>query len=565
MSTRSAAPATPSIEPPGPGRWTRDAARYPRPVTPTLSALLPRAAARGFHAATRPYGLLLDHIEWGFVDGWAYMGPRRIPPLRDAQIRDRRSWDALVEGSPELRRRLRASGRVFERRVWRSELAQWRGVDRPARAAANAAIASVDPEALDDPELDQALRSACANVAEAIRIHHLYDATPAVAVGDLLVHVEQWTGSPAVEHLDLLGRGPRSVLGADELAALADAVRSDPAAARAIPDGIDGTEVIPALQALGGDMAGAVAAVLDAVGWWCAASTCDVDEPSAVEVPGLLGDALRAAVTRASEGSEAAHDRASEVRAAVPVWRRQEFDAMLADARAVHRLRDERALYADVWAVGLLRRAILAAGRRLADRGALRDPADALEATPRELRALLAGRGAPLAGVLTARGHRRRTAVDDVPGELGDPPWPPIPVEWLPEGSARTERAFRAFLSAMDEGARPAEPGTVRGLPASPGVHVGRARLVDGGAALGRVEAGDVLVAAAASPSLVVVFPLVGAIVTDHGGMLSHAAIVAREQGVPAVVGTGDATRLVRDGARVRVDGGAGVVTLLDR
>src|SRR5262249_24582084 len=88
---------------PGPGRWTRDAARYPRPVPPTLARLLPRAAVRGFAAATRAYGLLLDHIEWAFVDGWAYMAPRRCAPLRGIHVGDRPAWDALVEASPELR------------------------------------------------------------------------------------------------------------------------------------------------------------------------------------------------------------------------------------------------------------------------------------------------------------------------------------------------------------------------------------------------------------------------------------------------------------------------------
>ena len=57
--------------------------------------------------------------------------------------------------------------------------------------------------------------------------------------------------------------------------------------------------------------------------------------------------------------------------------------------------------------------------------------------------------------------------------------------------------------------------------------------------------------------------PLLGGIVTDRGGLLSHAAIVAREYGMPAVVGTTDATKLVPDGARVRVDGGTGEVQVL--
>ena len=60
-----------------------------------------------------------------------------------------------------------------------------------------------------------------------------------------------------------------------------------------------------------------------------------------------------------------------------------------------------------------------------------------------------------------------------------------------------------------------------------------------------------------------VVLPMLGAIVTDRGGLLSHAAIVAREYGIPGIVSTHNATRVIPDGARVRVDGSSGTVEIL--
>jgi pyruvate,water dikinase len=63
-------------------------------------------------------------------------------------------------------------------------------------------------------------------------------------------------------------------------------------------------------------------------------------------------------------------------------------------------------------------------------------------------------------------------------------------------------------------------------------------------------------------PAWSVVFPNLGAVVTDAGGMLSHPAIIAREHGIPAVVGTGDATKVLKDGQRVTVDGTRGIVEL---
>ena len=82
--------------------------------------------------------------------------------------------------------------------------------------------------------------------------------------------------------------------------------------------------------------------------------------------------------------------------------------------------------------------------------------------------------------------------------------------------------------------------------------------------AITRLEPGDVLVVRVTSPAFNAVLPLAGALVTEHGGAISHAAIAARELGIPAVVGVHDATRQIRDGERVRVDPEAGRVTLLD-
>ncbi len=101
------------------------------------------------------------------------------------------------------------------------------------------------------------------------------------------------------------------------------------------------------------------------------------------------------------------------------------------------------------------------------------------------------------------------------------------------------------------------------GRAAGAGVYEGVARVVHSPADFDRIEAGDVLVTRSTSPTYNVVLGRVGAIVTDDGGVLSHAAIVAREFGIPAVVACGDATGRITDGARVCVDAEAGRVTLL--
>ncbi len=75
---------------------------------------------------------------------------------------------------------------------------------------------------------------------------------------------------------------------------------------------------------------------------------------------------------------------------------------------------------------------------------------------------------------------------------------------------------------------------------------------------------GEILVCGTTSPAWAPIFPKVRAVVTDIGGVMSHAAIVSREYGVPAVVGTGRATSLIETGQTIHVDGSTGVVTILD-
>jgi pyruvate,water dikinase len=102
------------------------------------------------------------------------------------------------------------------------------------------------------------------------------------------------------------------------------------------------------------------------------------------------------------------------------------------------------------------------------------------------------------------------------------------------------------------------------GIPASPGVAEGRARVITQPSQLGQLQDGEILVAPSTSTSWTPVFGRLAAAVSDSGGVMCHAAIVAREYGLPAVVGTLTATTLIRTGARIRVDGTAGVVTILD-
>jgi len=241
---------------------------------------------------------------------------------------------------------------------------------------------------------------------------------------------------------------------------------------------------------------------------------------------------------------------------------RAEFDGLLGEARLMYRLRDERGVYNDLWGTALARRALLEAGRRLVANGVLPDAELAVSATHDELLGLLGGSGDPPVEELRRRAHWRDTkTIADAPPFLGGQPSPPPPPEWLPAKARPNARAMDAVIReifAVSE--KPAGQGAVEGLPVHPGVYVGPARLVSGPADFDRIRQGDVLVARNTGPAFNVILPLLGAIVTDRGGQLSHAAIVAREYGIPSVVGTRTATTTFADGTLVRVDGNTGRV-----
>ena len=122
-----------------------------------------------------------------------------------------------------------------------------------------------------------------------------------------------------------------------------------------------------------------------------------------------------------------------------------------------------------------------------------------------------------------------------------------------------TDERVQDWLSSDGDGGD-----TLTGCPASPGVVEGRARVLLRVDQLGELEEGEILVAPVTSPSWTPVFHRIAAAVLDTGGIMCHAAIVAREYGLPAVVGTGTGTKTIKTGDRLHVDADTGVVTILD-
>jgi pyruvate,water dikinase len=252
------------------------------------------------------------------------------------------------------------------------------------------------------------------------------------------------------------------------------------------------------------------------------------------------------------------------IRSQVPAEHQAEFDELLGEARLMYRLRDERGVFSDIWASGIMRRAVLAAGRRLQGRGGVHDAEHFIDAGFDEMCSLVNGAGGPSADELAARfADRSSRTAKEAPPELGPPEPPPPDMSGLPPGVARVMQATMIAMGQLFESSEVAhEENRLRGLAASGGVYEGTARRVSGPTEFDRIVQGDVLLTESTTEAFNILLPLLGAIVTDSGGLLSHSAIVAREYGIPGVVGTRNATDLIPDGTRVRVDGDAGEVTV---
>jgi pyruvate,water dikinase len=549
---------------PGKGPWELEATHYSRPLSRFVGPAVMEAFPKGFAEGAARYGLLLDHLEPALVNGFVYtqpaaylapkgaMGPPPAPIL----------W-LLTRLHPKMRARIATSARAFEAKQWRADLETWDSQDKPAAVEAHRAIAIIDVGSLSDDALSAHLQDCYEHATRMVELHHKYTATTIVITGDLLAQVVPWTGATPGEVCALLqGTSPISNgFAADELVKAGDAIAASENA-RAILDSV--ASAADKLQALtlDPDVGPAVRPYVETVQHRSVGY--DVGDLTAGEMPDVmvqtLATAARGAVPMAAEGGAI-----ERLRSKVPAEHLAEFDALVAEARMMNRLRDERGAYSDGWATGLARRALLEVGRRLHERGQLLDPDHAVDLRIDELTALLRGDDGP-SPEQAAKHHEWRTTktTTDAPPFLNAMPAAPPPVNLLPPAARRAARAADAMLAGLFAVSEAPNSDTVlRGLSVNDGVYEGTARVVDTSADFGRIRQGDVLVTRNTSPYFNVVLPLLGAIVTDRGGQLSHAAIVAREYGIPGVVGTREATARIPDGSRVRVDGATGEVRVI--
>jgi pyruvate,water dikinase len=275
-------------------------------------------------------------------------------------------------------------------------------------------------------------------------------------------------------------------------------------------------------------------------------------------------------VERPSEEIARERDRlADEYGALLAPEAKQTFDELLGLSRTVFPYVEEHKFYCDYWFLTRWWNKLREFGALLAEHGFLDDKEDMFQLSRHEVAEALdellltwATGGKPAGPAHWPPIVARRR---ELLAKLAD--WSPPPAIGITPESITDPMSIMLWgvtTQRVQEWANQEEgTGTLSGAAASPGTVEGPARVVINVADLGDVREGDVLVCPVTSPAWAPIFPKITAVVTDIGGVMSHAAIVCREFGLPAVVGTGRATAEIRTGQAIRVDGSTGVVTLL--
>jgi pyruvate,water dikinase len=529
-----------------PGFWARDPSHFPLPQSPLnadfsfgyTTGYVQRHAVDAMSALTPPMRMIV-------VDGWQYVG---------------------IGGSPDYSPERVAA---FEEKIRNGHeyviLRQWREQQRPVSVEQFRDLLAIDLAGLTDAALLSHIYRVADQRREWSRHHFTNGQAAGIIVGRFGLFCQEHLG---LQQTDVLG-----LLAGASTATSAPVARLDALVGRAIER--------PALLAeLRSDDPMSSPEVREMIKPWLdeygyCPPNFELINPLFVEQPGLVSRLLCEALARVTDGNGQSHGRDDEeqsariatLRARLPNdTSRAEFDRLLSDARAAYGVRDDDVSFAARGA-GLLRLALLEAGRRLAARGLLDEREQVWFLLRAEIDEALAGK--PVADLLSPARERRaayyRQRAVTPPDTLGAPAPPQAPPAL--SDAARRAMAARAWYGESVRGtpgsSASSAQGEVRGIAASIGVYRGPARVVLLEDQFDRVQPGDVLICPTTTPSWNILFGSIGALVADAGGVLSHPAIIAREFGIPAVVNARTATRTIVDGQLVEVDGGAGVVRTL--
>lgn len=558
-----------------PGYWERDASHFPAPLAP-MSRLVLRPFTRGLTDAFRWSGVPADGVAFEEIGGWVYvrtipLGGREPPALPGWLTPAANALAARLH--PLLRRRIARLREVERDDVVAGLVERWWVHDRARFKARLDALRDVALPTLSDGELGAHLEAAVALYVDGTELHHHLHVADIAFPVRLALLCSDHLGWPIQATLAMLaGRSDASTEPGRALAGLARLAAGDHLV-RELLERPDRAAVV-ALSEVAPAFATAFQQYLHDYGY--RTLRYDVAEPTLGESPevalGLVRDQLRRGYDAAERTAAVQLDRERTIEqartdlATQPAAVKDRFDWLLERAERAYPVREDNEFHLVSAPMAAIRFAALEVGQRLARRGTLERPAQVFFLEVEEAVAALLNTADVRDRVRARAGEAAWVQRHPGPPSYGVAP-PEPRVAGLPAIAQELIRTLRAAVdhtleAAASEQRQVVTNGRLHGIAAAPGRYPGTVRVIRHEDEFDRLQAGDVLVCPSTSPVWSVLFASVGALVTDAGGVLSHAAIIAREYRVPAVVAAGNATELLRDGQLVTVDGATGVVEL---
>ena len=535
---------------PGPGSWKLDTAHFEttvsRPMRDLIEMAMPSGMSEGFELAGAP----LKTIDVGFVNGRMYS---RLTPLvggdRDLPTPPRPVLWLLTRLHPAFRKRAKQSVRATDERFWLQEFARWEREWKPKLNATNRQLGDVDATMLSDTGLAAHLDTVWRHVEWAGSLHFRLHTSDLAPIGRLLTAASGWGLDERHVMTTLAGASPATSAPIRALNAIAvelDRVGAEPTTLSDVRKASDGAAELlnEYLTEFGNRVT----------------TGYDIRDRTLRELPEVILASIQH--SRSVDSPDVGGDQAfSSLLEQIDESDRAEFTNLVEEARTLYGLRDENGPLTAEWPAGIARHVILEAGRRLVARGALDELEHVFDVAIIELVGLLQGSEYPLAAELGMRHQERfawgRSAPPLVLGSVAEPP----DIDVLPGRMPEMMRAVLTVTMLLDSAD---QTDSLSGTGVGAASYRGIARVVaDADEAFERANPGDIIVTRLTVPTFNSVLAMAGGVVTEGGGILSHTAVIARELGIPAVIGVAGALTNIPDGAEIVLDPIAGTVTVV--
>ena len=526
--------------------FTRDPMHFPFVVSPLFQSVHPVAFAPGYLTAAREMDVPIADYLFRYRNHYQYECILPIIPASEAEaeLQTQRAEAGLQ----------RELGRMRQR--WHDEhLPRIRDI-----LAQLAEARELDPAAPLDPERLDALLTL---YAETWTIHFRIAFPMLIGIqlfDDLVADI---AGSEADSHAMLIGVYSESVAAGIGITDLAASARELGLAYLVLETPPNELEARLRESAAGRELLSQIETYLGSYG--LTQGLFDFTNPTWLEDPTPLYATMRAYLETGGDNRAAHEEQVRRADQAIAAMRQQlatypepvrgQFEAFLGMARDGSFLQEEHNFYIDQQTFSSFRLAFLALGRQLAYHGAIDQAEDIFFLHLDEIRALLAGESTDARAIVTERRASFEAARLEVP-----PPFIGLPPAGPPPDNPITRALSRFFGTAPPT---TEDPGKLSGYPGSRGQITAPAFVARSLDEATGIPAGHVLVTVTTTPSWTPLFGVAGAIVTETGGPLSHCAIVAREYGLPAIVGIPGVTTRIQTGQMIQVDGTRGEVTLL--